>query len=356
MTKKEALKIILFTATFLALLVPLSYMLRTNGEVKDRFVGFYAEKNNSIDVVYIGSSEVFSAYVTPQIWNDSGITSYALSTNRQHPAAAKYLITEALKTQSPSLFVIDITQYAMNDEYLLSNMAFVRGVTDNLKYSINRINLINSLVPDSRERSALENSGIDTSDMNRLSYYIDIFKYHSNWKSLFYDSQRRTYAYEYPSELKGYNIAAGIESGEEEDFSYDTDIIRIDEKNERILRELLAFIKENDIKVLFTLLPQSMSRDEKERYNYVEHILNEEGCDFIDFNDYRKEIGIDFNIHFKDGGGHLNSIGASVFSKYFSEHILNKYDIEDKRNTEKYPDWDEAFNIWEKELKKLKVE
>ncbi len=47
-------------------------------------------------------------------------------------------------------------------------MAYARGVTDNLKYSLNRVYTINRLV---------------TAKEDRYTYYFDIFKYHSNWKN-----------------------------------------------------------------------------------------------------------------------------------------------------------------------------
>ena len=56
MKKKEWIKTIVFIAGFFLILIPLTYMIRTNGDIKDIFVGFYAEKKDTIDVVMIGSS------------------------------------------------------------------------------------------------------------------------------------------------------------------------------------------------------------------------------------------------------------------------------------------------------------
>ncbi|MDE7359297.1 MAG: hypothetical protein K2N39_07725, partial [Lachnospiraceae bacterium] len=60
--RREALQAVVFVLLFLAILWPVSYMVRTNGDVKDRFAGFYAEKKDSLDVVIIGSSPVFPYY------------------------------------------------------------------------------------------------------------------------------------------------------------------------------------------------------------------------------------------------------------------------------------------------------
>ena len=56
MNRKEACKAISFILIFLLLLTGVSYIVRTNGDVKDRFTGFYAEKKDSIDVLMCGDS------------------------------------------------------------------------------------------------------------------------------------------------------------------------------------------------------------------------------------------------------------------------------------------------------------
>ena len=64
MTKKQALKAVVFLTVFLWLLVTVTYIIRTNGDVKDRFTGFYAEKENTIDAILVGSSPVYPYYLS----------------------------------------------------------------------------------------------------------------------------------------------------------------------------------------------------------------------------------------------------------------------------------------------------
>ena len=148
MTKKQALKAVVFLAVFLWLLVTVTYIIRTNGDVKDRFTGFYAEKENTIDAILVGSSPVYPYYSAPALYGKSGIAAYPLSTNNQRPKAIKYLLKEAQKTQDPSLFIIEMRMFSMPDEEWEDTMVFTRGVTDNLKYSKNRVDAINALVSD----------------------------------------------------------------------------------------------------------------------------------------------------------------------------------------------------------------
>ena len=97
MKKRELIQGILFIIIFFMILIPLTYIIRTNGDVKDRFTGFYAEKKNTIDTVIIGSSPVYPYYCAPKLYGESGITMYPISTNLQRPKAAIPLIEEVKK-------------------------------------------------------------------------------------------------------------------------------------------------------------------------------------------------------------------------------------------------------------------
>ena len=188
-----AVQITAFLAVFVLLLIPISYILRTNGAVKDRFSGFYAEKDHTLDIVMIGSSPVFPYYAAPKLWGETGIAMYPLSSNVQRPAAMKYLVEEAEKTQSPQLYIFEMRMFTMEDEGLTDNMAYTRGVTDNMKYSCNRVRTIRALVPRDDEEG-------------RLSYYLDIMKYHTNWKMLTLPSEWANMAYHKTNPLKGFEF------------------------------------------------------------------------------------------------------------------------------------------------------
>ena len=220
-------------------LIPhITYCIRTPSDAKDRFVGFYAEKKNTIDAVVIGSSPVPYCIATPRIYGDMGITMYPLSTNMQRPVAAKYLVEEALKTQDPDLFIFEMKMWQAEDEQLINadkdkHMGHTREVTDNMKYSLNRIRAINAMVDedyaddaedsendeDNAENAVSGDDGKVNEDMKRINFYFDIFKYHSNWKTLVMWSQLRTFFYEYPDDLKGFTPSDEVGPAEKGNFS-----------------------------------------------------------------------------------------------------------------------------------------
>ncbi len=340
MNKKQILKAAVFAIIFIFLIRSVTYALRTNGEVKDRFTGFYAEPDNTIDAVVIGSSPVYPAIVTPKIYGDTGITMYPLSSNMQRPVAGLYLVKEAQKTQSPQLYIFEMRMYTANDEDLLGNMAHTREVTDNMKYSINRIDTINAMVDDKSER---------------LSYYIDIFKYHSNWKTLFMWSQIRDYNYEYPDDLKGYVVYDEVGPTSAVDTSSITGERPIQEKQEKALRDLLDYLSANDLEGLFVVLPELMTEDSQKKYNYMESIIESYGYNFLNMNEYYDEIGIDFETDFRDYGNHTNAVGAVKVTDYLEQYLVTNYQfVNDHRLDDSYSSWDEAYELWQEEYSDAK--
>ncbi len=66
---KSIIRILVSVLIFMFLLRSLSYIMRTNGDTKDRFAGFYAEKKDTIDVLMIGSSTVGTSLYSPYMWH-----------------------------------------------------------------------------------------------------------------------------------------------------------------------------------------------------------------------------------------------------------------------------------------------
>lgn len=331
MKRKQAVKTILFAAIFLFLLRSFTYMLRTNGDIKEIFLGFYAEPKDTIEVVMIGSSPVYPFYAAPKLWGEYGFTMYPLSSNVQRPAAAEYLVEEALKTQSPKLFVFELRMYTYEEGDMMNNMAYVRGVTDNLKYSWNRIRLIDSLVPETEER---------------YTYYFDIFKYHSNWKTLVLPEQYTAFWYERLHPLKGYVMSDKVVPGEADDYSTVTGRQAIPKEQEAHLRALLTYLQEKNINALFIVSPMALEEDMQQKFNYMEDIVVSYGYQYLNFNQYYDELGIDFAMDYYDGGSHVNASGAEKCTAFLGEYLTEHYELEDRREDERFRTWNEAYAYW----------
>mgnify|MGYP003301576095 CR=1 FL=1 len=337
MTKKQALKAIIFVGLFLFMLRSVTYMIRTNGAIKDIFVGFYAEPEDTIDVVMIGSSPVYPFYAAPQMWGEHGFTAYPLSSNVQQPQAGVYLVKEALKTQNPELFVFELRMYTYTKGEMSYYTVYTRGVTDNLKYSWNRFALINELIEEPTER---------------YTYYFDIFKYHSNWKTMILPDQYSAIFYERLHPLKGYLMHDTVSPAANVLLEEVTGITPIPVEQEETLRELLAYLQENELGALFIVSPMVVDKEFQMQCNYMGEIISSYGYRYLNFNEYYEEVGIDFATDFYDGGSHVNASGAEKCTTFLGEYISSHYELEDKRGNETYASWDEAYIHWQEAYQK----
>lgn len=336
---KDFIKSVIFIGIFLLSLIPVSYIVRTNGDVKDRFSGFYAEKKDTIDIVMIGSSPVFPYYSAPKLWGETGIAAYPLSSNVQRPAAMKYLVKEAEKTQSPSLYIFEMRMYTMKDENLRENMAYTRGVTDNLRYSANRVETIQAMVPESEDR---------------LSFYIDLFKYHTNWKMFALPSEWGNWRYRKESELKGFFIKDEVGPTATPEAGGAAGELAISPEQETYLRDLLLYLQENKLQALFIVSPYGESPEDQQMYNYMGNIIEEAGYHFLNMNNYYEEIGIVFEEDFADYASHTNVVGAEKCTAFLEDYLLENYSFEDKRGNDVYASWDRAYEKWKTDLKEAK--
>lgn len=336
MSGKQAIKSGIFICIFIAVLVPLTYIIRTNGEVKDIFTGFYAEEDNTIDVLMIGSSPVYPFYASPKIYGEYGITCYPLSSHVQRPSAALPLLKEAYKTQKPQVVVFEMRMYTMEDGDMESNMAYARGVTDNMKYSLNRIYAINRLVPDASER---------------YTYYFDIFKYHSNWKTLVLPEQIACLAYEKKHPLKGFVIKDEVGPLEEERIPTCVDVaerLPIPAEQEERLYELLDYLKGQKQQALFIVSPYRVEENEMEMFNYIGDIVESYGYSFVNMNRHYEEIQIDFTTDYYDYGGHVNTLGAEKCTEYLAG-LLQDFHLPDRRKEEGYASFEASYEEYRKQ-------
>lgn len=331
------IQITVFIGIFLLLLTAVSYMLRTNGDVKDRFSGFYAEKNDTLDIVMIGSSPVFPYYVTPKLWGETGIAMYPLSSNVQRPVAMKYLVEETEKSQSPDLYIFEMRMFTMEDEGLRENMAYTRGVTDNMRYSLLRNRTIQAMVPEDNKEG-------------RISFYLDIIKYHTNWKMFILPSEWANMTYHKANPLKGYTFKDEVGPLAMPDCGGAGGVTEIPPEQEAYLRDLIEFLQAEGKDALFVVSPYGESLAEQQMYNYMEEIVTSCGYPFLNMNNYYEEIDLVFEEDFADYGSHTNAIGAEKCTDFLRDYLQVHYEFTDKRGDGAYASWDEAYLLWQQEI------
>lgn len=332
MNRKEAYKAISFILIFLLLLTGVSYIVRTNGNVKNRFAGFYAEEKDSIDVLMFGGSTIGTSFSPGYMWGEYGFTSYPLSSNTQRPKAIKYLLEEAYKYQAPELVVIELRMFTYEDEELKKDEPHIREVTDNMRYSAHRLKTVRDLT-----------DGVENFE-DKLAYYFDIIKYHSNWAMFFFKEEWQKITYSKADLHKGYEYSEKITNfeGKEDDYIPVDRLEPIPQEQEEMLRELIGFLREKEQKALFVVTPGIMDKNYFAQMNYMKGIIESEGFTYLNTLDYTEyNIGWDYYDR-----GHLNIWGAQKCSDFLGQVISENYDIADKRGHKGYESWDESYKAF----------
>ncbi len=329
--------------------VPLSYFLRPSGYNRDNIIGLYAEKENSLDMVYIGGSACFVYWEPLRAWNQYGFTSYDFAHDTITPEAIKYYIKEVEKTQSPKLWLIDLRPFQYGEESYSSeidtpNMYYevpIRNGTDNMMYSVNRNNLIKASVSDKSER---------------MSYYIDFIKYHSNWTEIFhscidyfrlhYTSFPQSYINKKSNPYKGFAFIEDKKSVSFTDCSAVTKEKELSPEIDKLFLDLIDFCGKEKLNVLFIVHSYCQTEEHKMKYNYMKRIISDNGFDFLNTNDFYKEIALDYSVDLYNEN-HVNVFGAEKYTDFVAKYIDSKYDLPDKRSTQEYKEWDNLYNDFE---------
>lgn len=310
--------------------------MRTNGDSKARFAGFYAEEKNSIDVLMMGSSTVGTSFCSPYMWDKYGFTSYPLSTNSQRPKAIRYLIEEGLKYQKPSLIVIEMRTFTADDVEMGTDEGHVREVVDNMKYSWHRIKTINAVA--------------DQFD-DKYAFYADIFKYHSNIGVLRIADNWKQFDYSVKNELKGFEIKDRIEQYRKEPTPdvYTEDRLAIPNSSEAVLRDLVQYLKDNKLEALFVASPRADLEGYEEMMNYTADIVNEAGFKFLNLNYCYDEMEFDYSTDIDDGA-HTNVWGAVKCSDVLGQYIKDNYALKNTYTDKVKADWDQSYRVFDEKF------
>ena len=101
--------------------------------------GFYALDDNTLDVVFIGSSNIHCNINPNIIWHNYGITSYNYSCDQQELGTTVYYLKQVFETQSPKVVVIDVMGNGDTEEIETLRAHFAFDFMKNDTYKIQAI-------------------------------------------------------------------------------------------------------------------------------------------------------------------------------------------------------------------------
>lgn len=302
---KKIMHSALFIVGLAAIIAVTSVILSPKKEVYDvqaverKLKDFAYERENSIDLVFIGDSETYSAYIPLQMYEQYGFTSYVFGTSAQRLCDSYAILEEVFKTQKPKLVVLE------------TNSIFrFGGVSEECGDKI----------------------------LNLVSKYIPALKYHSRLKTYMTGGGSKKDAilkgFKYRTSVVPYTGGEWMKESEKSE--------KISECNLEYLKKIHKLAEENGAKLIFVTTPAPACQT-YERHNAVAALAEKMGTDYIDLNLVSEQMGIDWKTDTRDGGNHLNYSGAKKVSGYMGELLSQEYDLPDHREDESYGAWRQAY-------------
>lgn len=115
--KNEIVRTIIFIIIFILLFKLLTNIFNPSGALNEWYESkaitqFYDLKKNSIDVLYMGDSKMYSSVSPYEIYKEKNITGYDLATPGEVCWSTYYILKEALKTQKPKIIFLEANNIA----------------------------------------------------------------------------------------------------------------------------------------------------------------------------------------------------------------------------------------------------
>lgn len=234
------IKPFLFIAVFLMVLFPVTKIVTSPGNylVYQWIRGFYEEEKDSLDAVYIGSSEVYAFWQAALGWDFYGISVWPYATSSQPLQAVRYIIEDARKTQPDALYIIDIP----SNDLSTCSLNQIHWLTDYMPWSLTKLKLIHSLCK-------MEGYTL----MDSLEFYLPLYRYHARWDELV----QQDFSYELDGTKGGSQYNNFLKTSKDVSGSYrKMDLSgELSDETETYFNGLFDYIDQEHIKVLLSPTP-----------------------------------------------------------------------------------------------------
>ena len=333
---KAVLSAAVFCLVFAVSFVAAGRILKPHYDLTDCFHW----EEDSLDVVFLGSSHVYLGIQPMQLWKDHGIASYDASSGAQTIPFSYYVLREVLRTQHPKLVVLD--SYFMCADPADAQDHSLREVTDAMDmFSPIRQECLSDLLPKIKRKEKL------------WTFYFTFGVYHTRWEEL----TRKDF-------LRETDVLRGAK------IRWDHNPVIVPEMQEvprgildvnmDYFERIVRLCREEGAEFLLISIPFTKIRENPEEIEIamagelgmvksLELYTEEHGIDMLNCFRLKEVLSFDEEKDFRDKD-HLNTYGALKLTDYLGKYLKENYRLPDHRGEEKYASWDADLEEYEKQI------
>lgn len=319
--------------------------LQSTEHAKKTFNSFYAEKDNSLDVVYVGSSAACRFFIPPLAYEEQGIASFNLAAASMPAYVLDNIALEAERSQDPDLYVVELRSFRRSKGGFGEPQN--RRIFDSLDLtSPKRVGMVKESVRHmDKELSEEKFSGsFPAALFPVLAYHDRVLDGTLTMDELLL---KKTY-----TKYKGYQFDSKTRKQVVQDVPvYSTEAEELTSYTKRELQKVLDAYDKIDAQVLYVLSPRISDEERAETTNALAEYVTSQGktCLNLTTEEAFNEIGLDYRTDFYDGS-HVNYLGAEKYTRYLSQYLKENYDLEDRRGDSTYQSWSDSYADYQKKV------
>lgn len=314
---KNLIKSVTFFVLLIFILLGAGLILRPKNNTKEAGMnnvsanGILAERDDSLDVLVLGDSESYNSFIPLDMWEEYGFTSYICGTGGQRLYDTLNYAKRTFGNQSPQLVILEADTFFRKCK-----------VSDCVLFD--------------------------------MQTKFPVLKYHDRWKSLEIKDFTALPEYTAVNIYKGYLLqtmhkAPKIKTDYMKENKNNASEIYF--TNQYYFEQLVKLCEENNAELILVSAP-SHKNWSYARHDKVQALADKYSLEYLDFNYYCDELGIDWSMDTKDKGDHLNYFGAVKVTAYLGEWLHNNYELPDHRQDPAYSDWNECLERFREAVKK----
>jgi hypothetical protein len=331
---RRLLASLLFCAILAAVLAATSAVLKPGrsldkGQAGAAWKGYLAQPQDSLDVVFFGTSHVFDGVDPSTVWKRRGIAGYVMAGPAQKLGVTEYYVREALRTQRPKVVVVD-----------LGAVDYPQARFDQAFHAINI-----GYMPWGRDKLA---AGVFASPSGqRVGALVDLWNYHSRWSQITREDLNLGGKNGDGGRLmKGWQAVTTSKpvSATPEAIPADAARLAAVDYNAAAVRRIAEMTHARGIPLVITLMPISPPGGNSGLLERVGKPLAAEfdNVSLLDLSLPGAVPGLSYQSDFFDKG-HLSAKGAEKASAALANFLADKFGLADHRG-------DSAYSAWETDV------
>ncbi len=299
-----------FLAIFIGIYAYMCFVLLPKDEKDLGYSKYYSaqsikyEKNNTLDFIFYGNSDLYNGYSPMDFYEQTGSTSFAIGAGRQTVKRIKAQIKDNLKKQKPQAVIIE------TDCFYTQNIA----MGGSFQYDVAPV--------------------------------IAPFKYHARWKELEAKDLYQKPGNKRPKKcFKGFLYETKNSHYKPDPNFMQTDIDGVKEIQKSVkadIKEIVSMCNKRGVKVVLLTLP-SANTWTMPKHNAVEKIAKDNNLLYLDLNVKKEDFNFDFANSFRDWGNHMNYYGAKQSTDYIVKFLNSNFELENHKEDKKYESWNDLL-------------